>query len=335
MTMSAVQPTGSEPSLSVIVASQNAHPTIVACLAAVEAQRGSSTETELIVVDNSRDGTVTTIKAQFPHVRVIREASPLFIPQLWGRGIRESQGAIVVLTTAHAVPRHDWLERIRSAYDAAENSPATSVCVGIGGAIENDEHANALDWAVYFCRYTAFMPPFVEGPRAEIAADNASYPRWALDGVCAAWQDGFWEPKVHAALRTQFSGQLIVKQDIVVYHTQSFGFVAFVGERFQHGLHYGHDRIAAETASFAKRAARIATGPLLPFLLLFRAARLVLGKRRYITAFLRAFPLLFVFFFAWSLGEWLGYCLPNLPARWSGAEPENDNGDAQKVVRQQ
>jgi glycosyltransferase involved in cell wall biosynthesis len=61
-----IQPmTTNTPKISVVVASHNARATIEECLSAVVAQRQDS-ELEIVVVDNSTDGTSELIRSGFP-----------------------------------------------------------------------------------------------------------------------------------------------------------------------------------------------------------------------------------------------------------------------------
>ena len=108
-------------------------------------------------------------------------------------GERPFSGAIIATTTSHFIPRPDWIEQILVAHESPH--------AGIGGAIENERSSGLVEWAVYFCRYSAFMLPFAERVTPEIAADNASYKRTALTQWLQSGLDGFWEPLVHAGFR--------------------------------------------------------------------------------------------------------------------------------------
>jgi len=282
------------PKLSVVVASQNARASIGACLAALEAQRAEGVE--IVVVDNSTDGTAEIIKERFPAVRLIVEPPSALIPELWEAGIRQSAGEIVAITTAHCVPGRDWVARIIQAHEAPV--PA------IGGAVENDESAGLVDWAVYFCRYSRYMLPFPEGPAPEIPGDNASYKRASIDRYPGVRRHGFWEPAVHAELR-KAGLELWLVPSIVVRHKRSFGFFGFLKQRFQHGRQFGAWRASSLTRS--GRALYIALSPAIPFALLARIVRQVLGKRRHRGKLFASLPVLALFLLAWTGGELTGY----------------------------
>lgn len=282
------------PKLSVVVASQNARAGIEACLAALEAQRTEGVE--IVVVDNSTDGTAEIIKERFPGVRLILEPPSALIPELWEAGIRQSTGEIVAITTAHCVPGKDWITRIIQAHEAP--TPA------IGGAVENEGSSGLVDWAVYFCRYSRYMLPFPEGPVLEIPGDNASYKRVSIDRCREVWRHGFWEPAVHAELR-KAGLELWLVPSIVVYHRRSFGFFGFLRQRFRHGRQFGAWRASGLTRS--RRALYTLLSPTVPFVLLVRIVRQVLGKRRHRGKLFTSLPILVLFLLAWTGGELIGH----------------------------
>ncbi len=288
--------------LSVVVGCMNARLTVADCLAALESQIGA--DMEIIVVDNSTDGSTEIMETQFPNLRLVRKSDCSYIPQLWGIGVGLSRGEIVALTTAHCVLATDWIAQIQAAHTQLQEP-----VVGIGGAIENDARCGIVDWAVYFCRYAAFAPPFTGGLRHDIAGDNASYRKSAIVASESAWRDGFWEPDVHAQMQTA-GGLLAVTPDVVTTHRHSYGFFAFLWQRLQHGFQYGSSRAGRELRG-ARRFLYILVGSLIPLLLLRRTVVQIGRKGRYTGKLLLCMQILLCFFIAWSLGEWSGYILPD------------------------
>jgi glycosyltransferase involved in cell wall biosynthesis len=284
-----------KPTCSVVVASHNAQVSIEACLAALESQRPGE-EVELIVVDNSTDGTTEIIRERFPNVKLIVQPPSALIPHLWATGIRQSAAEIVAITTAHCIPDTHWLTRLLQAHAAPVSA--------IGGAIEHAAPTGVVDWAIYFCRYSQYMLPFPEGFAPEIPGDNAAYKRAYLDQCQHVWRHGFWEPAVHAALK-KAGCRLLLLPSIVVYHQQSFGFWGFMHQRFQHGRQFGGERTLR--LSGLQRGLYIAFSPVIPCVLLYRIVRQVLTKRRHRTRLLVCPPLLMLFLLAWALGELRGY----------------------------
>lgn len=280
--------------LSIIVASCNASTSIRDCLECLVHQ--ADAEVELIVVDNSDDGSTEIVRACFPQARLLTLPKAALVNELWSAGILQSCGDIVALTTAHCIPATDWIAQVRAAHGAS--------AAGVGGAIDGDAQSGLVDWAVCFCRYSRFLPPLSAGEVEDIPADNAAYKRAPLFRHEAQWHDGFWEPQLHRALALE--GQVLwLAPAMRVHHRHSYGFAGFMRQRFKHGQKYGGWR--ASTLSPAKRVLMLAASPSIPLVLLYRTAWRVLGKGGYRLRLVAALPLLAAFFTAWACGEALGY----------------------------
>lgn len=284
-----------KPTLTVVLASQNARSSVGACLRTIENQCENG-KVEVIVVDNSTDETAEIIRREFPAVKLIEADKDKFIPELWGIGIGESTGEVVALTTTHFVPAENWLAEILRAQK--------SKYAGIGGAIENDKNAGLVTWAVYFCRYSPYMLPFTEDEVVDFAADNASYKRGSLERVKDSMTEGFWETFVHREMKKE-DLPLQKNPRIIVYHHRSFSFADFVKQRFSHGRQFGETRSAR--MSGARRAAFVVLSPLIPFIYLFRITRRVLSKKRNTGKFFLSLPVLMLFLLSWAAGEGRGY----------------------------
>jgi glycosyltransferase involved in cell wall biosynthesis len=283
------------PGLSIIVGSSNARASIEKCLTELEDQCKGE-EVEIIVVDNSTDGSADIVRQKFTQVTLLTYPELTFIPELWEWGIRKSKGEIVAITTAHCIPHKKWIEAILKAH--------TSDYAGIGGAVENDPSGNLVDWAIYFCRYSRYMLPFLQTAVDDFAGDNASYKRWAIDRCKDIRSKGFWEPFVHAKLR-QEGLQLIVSPGIVVYHYKSFSLAGFLQNRFGHGREFGCSR-AAKFSGF-HRLLYILLSPFIPVILFFRILRQVAIKKRNLLKFIGTLPIVILFLCSWALGELFGY----------------------------
>jgi len=282
------------PRLSIVVACHDARTSVAECLESIERQ--CDDDTEVVVVDNSSDGSAEIVRELFPRLVVHHRPPTELIPELWAEGIRRSRGEAVVITTAHCVPDGGWV----SAMLAALASPAAAA----GGPIDNDPRGSAVDWAVFFARYAAFMPPVGEGFVAEVAGDNAVYRRAAIERCAALWRDGFWEAAVNAELR-RAGERLWLAPAAVVRHRRSYDFAGFVRQRFVHGMRYGRDR--GRGLGIAGRAARVLAAPLVPAVLAARIVRQVQKKRRHRLELARSLPLLIAFLLAWTCGEVIGY----------------------------
>ncbi len=283
------------PKLSVVVGSQNARHSISQCLNALERQHDGQ-EVEIIVVDNSTDGTADTVSQQFPKIMLIRSAAGKQMPELWEIGISRSAGDVVALTTSHFVPEENWIAEILKAHQ--------SNYAGIGGAIENDNKAGLVSWAVYFCRYSPYMLPFREVTVNDFAGDNASYKRSALDRYRDARRKGFWEFFIHTAMRND-GLELLLTPKMVVYHQKSFSLGGFMSQRFWHGRQFGSERAA--NISLVKRLFYILLSPLIPLVFLSRITRRVFSKRTKIKQYFLSMPILLLFLLSWAAGELTGY----------------------------
>ncbi len=218
------------------------------------------------------------------------------IPELWGIGIEKSTGEFVALTTTHFVPSENWIAETLRANEADY--------AGIGGAIENDEAAGIVSWAVYFCRYSPYMLPFEKVEVEDFAADNASYRQRDLQIVEEAMSNGFWENFVHQKMR-KADMKLLKTPEIVVYHRDSFTFSSFMNQRFHHGKQFGNTRAAQ--MPLGTRLVYAALSPVIPFLYLYRIIGRVFAKKRNIGKLILALPVLTLFLLSWSAGEFSGY----------------------------
>jgi len=282
------------PRLSIVIASHDARATIIECLDSVRRQVGA--DTEVLLVDNSTDGTAVIARERFADLHVLDRPPAALIPELWAEGIRASRGDVVAITTAHCVPGERWAGTMLDAL----GGPAAAV----GGAIDNDPGGSVVDWAIYFCRYASYMPPLREGFTDEIAGDNAAYRRRALDACAEVWREGFWETAVHAELH-RAGERLWLAPEAVVTHKRSYGFAAFLRQRFVHGTRYARGR--SRQIGAGGRLLRVLASPLVPGVLLVRIVRQVRHRRRHGVQLVRSLPLVLAFLTAWTCGELIGY----------------------------
>ena len=138
----------------------------------------------------------------------------------------------------------------------------------------------------------------------DLAGDNASYKRWALDRCKDVRRNGFWEPLVHAELLKD-GLELRVTPNIVVYHKKSFSLLGFMKQRFWHGRQFGSARTL--NLSGIWRLIYILLSPLIPVVFLSRITRRVLTKSRHIGKFLLSLLILILFLLSWATGELTGY----------------------------
>jgi hypothetical protein len=258
------------PDVSIVVASNGTPGSVDACLAALEGQLDGA---EVIVQD--RAGAL--------------------VPELWRDGIDVAQGSIVALTISPMRPAPDWVARIRARL--AEDEV-------VAGAIDPGDGLRLVDWAEYFCRYARDMRPFERRENPEIPGDNCAYRRELLERTRELYRDGFWEPEVNRALRTD-GVRLWHDPDVVVYQGRSAGFGAFFRQRLDHGRAYGRQRGARFGSG--RNAAGVALAVVVPLVLVVRTAQEVFSRGRFRGRLLAALPVLLAFDAAWAAGEAMGH----------------------------
>jgi glycosyltransferase involved in cell wall biosynthesis len=278
--------------LSVVVAATNAARSIGTCLETI-LRACTGLDAEVLVIDASTDGTASRIDRSNPMVRVVHLEPGRLAPELWAEGYRRSTGRVVAFTTGHCLAGPTWARSLIAAIDAG--------AAGAGGPFAIAAGARPLDWAVFFLRYSAFLPAQMGSGRisGEIAGDNAAYSRRALEPHAASFAGGFWEIDVHGRLRAA-GGWLAAVPDAVVHFGRSFPAATIFAQRFAHGRHFGAARARGGTWA---RWRIVLAAPFVPFVLALRAARRVWPSGRDRARFAAALPWFLVLAAAWAAGE--------------------------------
>lgn len=292
-------PQAKPPAISVVIASQDTRAALCGCLERLAGQT-QLVPAELIVVDASTDGSAEIAGRAFPQVQVIHCPPGTLVPVLWQEGLEAARAPIVAFTLAQCLPSEQWLQAILAAQ--AQGAAA------VAGPLSGPSRGDAVAWAVYFARYSAWMPPGPSSPVLhDLPGDNSAYRRAALEPCRVHWQDGFWETPVNACL-TARGERLAWAAQMQVEYTAGIGLGPFARARFVHGRHYASTRFAARPLA---RLIHFAGAPLLMPLLLARIWRRVRERRPdWLPHFWTALPALIVFMTAWALGEASGYLLP-------------------------
>ncbi len=272
--------------ISVVIGMTEHDTGLEACLRALLPQAAH----EIIVVTSTPQD-----RMAFPQVKFVQTSPDELMPRLWKRGLDEASGEIIAFTVANCIPSNDWLSRIESAFSES------GTVAGVGGAIAPPD---AGVWAIYFARYSAFMPTGQSAPfdADYLPGENAAYRRADLAGCADLLQTGFWETLIQARLRSQ-GFRLIYDPALQVQMSGEMGMS--LRTRFQHGRHYGRTR---PMRSPAHRLIYILTAPLVTPLLFRRIARRVPAAWR--PQLIRALPPLLLLVMVWNLGELSGYLSP-------------------------
>jgi GT2 family glycosyltransferase len=284
----------SKPRLSIVIACLNAERTVAACLDALRAACAEY-NVEMIAVYPADAPLPERIRDEYRDVRVLFAPPGTLVPVLWAEGFRVSSGGVVAFTTGHCVVGPAWARSLLEAIDQG--------AAGAGGALAlNGDDSGPVDWAVYFLRYSAFMPPQPAGDIDEIPGDNAAYARVVLERHAESLADGFWEVDFHR--RVHADGEhLVMVPEATATFGRSFSFRTILRHRFLHGRHYGWYRAQYGLAPGWRG---ILAGPLVPLVLTARILRRVAERPMEWRRALASLPILLPLAGSWALGEMTG-----------------------------
>ncbi len=297
--------------VSIVVAAPEGGPILDSCLTALEAQI-SGIGAEILVIDGTKLGIAIDCSPNSGSIRILQLPAQPEVPVLWQAGLDASRGGIIALLVDSCIPGRDWVQQILRAHQADY--------AVIGGAIDLAPTLGTVDSAIYFCRYSRYMPPFVATFLDDLPGNNCCYKRVALAGVQDELGDGFWETFVHRKMRAR-GDRLLCLPEILVHYAGSASGLSFLRARFKHGCKFAARR--AKELNRWQRTLRALTFPLVPFVMLLRIATRVWEKHRYRARFLSCVPLLMIFLTAWSTGECMGYILGR---SWPGLRAKKNEG---------
>lgn len=289
--------TAPAPVLSVVIASVNGWEVLGPTLDALDAQAERS-RIEVVVVDRVGGETRARLRERTPAV-ILVEADDLKnpgIPALRYRGVSRSTGDLVAMLEDHGEVGPTWARAlIRAHRDASLGA--------VGGAVENGRDG-LVNWAAFFCEYTPYMSPVVEGDHADLPGNNVAYKRPHLMRHAGELERGRWESWINDRLRAD-GVRLGSTNAAVVRHIKPFRLWHFLVQRFHFARSFAGMRRVDQSG-----AVRLVYGIgslALPFLLMARVVRTALAKRRNLGRFAASLPLIAVFFAVGALGEMLGY----------------------------
>lgn len=279
------------PAISVVVASVDAARSIEECLKAIVSTL-EGTEAEVIVADASADRTAEVVEKQGVGT-LVQFPAGMLTPDLWAEGIRRSTGRTVALTTGHCLVPRDWARALIATVNDG--------VIGAAGALELADDTGPVDWAVYYLRYSEFIP-YVGRNRdgvMAIPADNAAYDGDAVREYATASDEGFWEVDFHRSALGDGKSLAFVAAATARF-SRSFPFMTIAAHRFAHGRHSGSWR-ARTGASSTTRS--LLAAPLVPFILAARTARRVLRVKGHRARFVASLPVFLALAASWAAGE--------------------------------
>lgn len=282
------------PALSVVIASVNGWEVLGPTLRALDAQPGRD-RIEIVVVDAVGGDTRARIEAHRPAVELIAVEGRLPIPRLRHLGVRHASGEIVAIVEDHGEVDPSWADAVLEAHRGPWGA--------VGGAVENGRDG-LVNWAVFFCEYTPYMGPVVEGPASDLPGNNIAYKRPHLLRHAHLLDEGKWESWINDRLRLD-GIPLASTNTAVVRHIKPFRLGYFLTQRFHFARSYAGMRRGDQ--SWPKRLIYGAGSMVLPALLLARVTRTALRKGRHMGWFAACFPLVALFLTVGALGEMVGY----------------------------
>jgi hypothetical protein len=281
--------------VSIAIACVNGLPYIEEAIRSFEHQDGDITY-EILVADRCNRGCREVVR-RHPRTRLIEvDRAGVTIPQLRALAIRQARGELIGVTEDHCMAPPGWLGAMVRAHAAGHAI--------VGGPIENAATGRLIDWAVFFCEYSAFEPPLEAGPGA-VPGNNTTYARALLPIIDDLLDLGVWEEEFNSRLAAHGYATYL-DPSAAMMHKKSFGAAEFVAQRYYYARSYAgmrlRDGVLLQRLMYAGFAAT-----LLAPLLIQRIVWNVWTKRRHRRELILSLPLLMTFVAAWALGEVVGY----------------------------
>ena len=269
--------------------------TIRECLESIAASC-AGIDHEVVVVDSSGDDSASIAASVMPEATIVRHGSGLLVPHLWAAGIENARGNAVALTTANFCVTEGWAEALLS--------PLGGSVVGVGGSIALGDDISITDAAVFFLRYSAYLPSSSRSvsEARDFAGDNCCYLREALSDGTWSVDHGFWETEENAALRSA-GHRLVMNPAAQAIFLGGMTLGAFSRQRFAHGVLFGDWRVRVNGES---RARITAASPLVPFIMSLRIAKRAWRIGEYRPRLLGCMPVLLWLAACWAAGEAAG-----------------------------
>jgi hypothetical protein len=277
----------------VVIASVNGWEMLEPTLDAIDAQPERSLM-EVIVVESVGDEVRQRLRDRWPAVDVI-EAQRQPIPKLRHAGVCKARGKLVAILEDHGTVTTDWAASLLETHKGP--------WAAVGGAVENGKRG-LVNWAVFFCEYTAYMKPVPEGEAEDLPGNNIAYKRPHLMRHAHVLAEGKWESWINDRLRAD--GVAIASTNAaVVHHIKTFRLGYFVVQRFHFARSYAGMRRGDQSP--LKRIVYGVGSLALPAILMARITRTVVRKKRHLGRFALASPLVFGFLTVGAVGEMIGY----------------------------
>lgn len=300
-----------QPALSVIVAASDSLQAVARTIRSLRVQDAID-RAELIV---AADGTQITPTANdlMAGVRWVAADPGSGVPRLRRLGLDQARGSVIVFTEDSCLFDPDWISRWIQAFDDRKVAGAT-------GPVEPAMGNAAVDWAVFFCEYTSFLPAqsHQAGPPSRLAGNNfAVRVTDNKTGLAALARAEIQENDVHREL-SQRGAAIVEATAALARHVRRYTWREAVGDRFRFGLEFG--RLRAQWHSKPLNAVAFLAAPAILTAQFGRLTATIIAQRRYRRRFLTSLPMILGLLIAWSIGEALGWT-------WGPARPRRSAGN--------
>ena len=234
--------------------------------------------------------------------RTITAEPDAIVPRLWALGLRAASGRVVAFTTSEFRVGPQWARGLLNTLAGGAS--------GAGGTIDIAARAPLVARAAYHLRYSGFMPPTADGPVADIAGDNAAYPRSLMSRLLGADPFEFWEVELHRGLHRE-GRHLALSNDATATLVATSSIRSWIRHRYRHGRHSGTFRVRDLGHPWVRG---VLAAPLVPAVLSLRLARRARARGR-LGEVLAALPAILPLATAWSAGEAVGAWQSRSPQR--------------------
>lgn len=283
-------------SFSVVIASKVELHFLEQCLGSLEREVAEAGAETLVVAAGPAER-AERIQTACPWVRVLHQPGPATVPQLRRLGVMAAQGDLVGIIEEHCVAEPGWIHEAQAAHAKGDYG-------AVGGPVLDKGYDRRCDWAVYFCEYSGFLPPFPDAEYAHLNGANIAYRRALLVEHADLLEKGFWEATLHPVLLAK-GVRFRAAPQMRVRRCGPFPFAYYLRQRYLFSRAFAGAR--RELLGSARRIAYLAAAPVVPLLLGVRMARRVAHDGRLKREFLRTLPWIAVALAVYAAGEWVGY----------------------------
>jgi len=282
------------PVLSVVIASVNGWEMLEPTLRALDAQPERS-RMQILVVEAVGGATRRALLDHRPRVEVIAVDEKRTIPALRHLGVIQARGELVAILEDHGEVDPDWASALIEAHEGPWGA--------VGGVVENGR-TGLINWAAFFCEYTPYMGPVLEGESADLPGNNIAYKRPHLLRHAHELEQGRWESWINDNLRAD-GVPIASTNKAVVRHIKPFRLGHFLVQRFHFARSYAGMRRVDQ--SVVKRLVYGCGSVALPAMLLLRVTKTAMAKGRNLGHFAASVPLIALFYTVGAAGEMIGY----------------------------